>query len=93
MEYPNSYIKKCNALEEFKNKWYPTLEELFQLFREMPKNANKSDLQILSNIRIAMSNACCNRFLSTQSIHDLFIIAYAREKHGLDWFDSQGKFK
>ena len=90
-DYPSSYIIKCNATEEFKNK-NPSLEELFLAFKNISKNKNKNDLKVISCLRIAMAQACCTSFLEKQSVWDLFLIAYMYEKHKKEWHSSKSQW-
>lgn len=100
MENPNidmnnrheKYIQMCNATEEFKGQ-DPTLDNIIEKLRELPKHTREktSDLQILSNLRIAISQSCCQSYLGKLSISELFLVGYMKLK-GYEWYDNQGKW-
>lgn len=91
-DFKPSYIKKCSKIEEFNFQPIP-LGELFQKYKTtVPKNSTKTDFKMLSSLRIAMSNACCDKYLQQQSIHDMFLIGYMKEKYGKDWYEDRASW-
>lgn len=90
-EYNESFLKKCRAIPEFDNH-IPTIENLFQSLKKDPRYKDKSEYDLLSNLRIAMNKACCDKYLRQQPIMDCFIIGYMKLKYGQDWYEDRNKF-
>ena len=86
--FKKSYIKKCDALLIKPL----TQDELVELCKELPKYRKKSYIQMLSHFRISLSRMCCNSFLETQSMNDLWIMFYMKEKEGKMWNEGQHKW-
>lgn len=80
----NAYINKCKKA----NLEPKSLDEWFKLFRELyPKD---TDCQLLSRIRIGMSQCACNSFLQKQDIYTLFLMSYMLLKHNKRWDNKEG---
>lgn len=91
--YPKSYIDKIKSAKDYLKTEEPlSLDELFKLFKSSKKYENKNDLQILSNLRIASSNACCNSYLQKQSIWEIFLIAYMYENFKKEYHSGKGQW-
>ena len=85
--FSKSYIKKCKTLNI-----YPlTQDDLVELCKELPKYKKKTYLQLLSNFRIGVSKMCCDSYLETQTLNDLWLMFYVSEKSG--WFWNEGSDK
>ena len=73
--------------------WLPTLEQLIELVREIPRYKNESDLNLLSKMRVCISNACCSSFLKHQSMYDFWLIMWYQEKFKFDWYEGRNEWK
>lgn len=92
MTFPQSYIIKCNATEEFKNK-YPTLDEWQVIIRTVSQLKNITDYELLSKLRIGIAQSCCDGYLRTQTIYDYYIIWYMHVKYDKSWYNGAGQWK
>ena len=83
--FNKTYLKKCTAL-----KINPlTQDELVHLCKQLPKYKKKTYLQLLSHFRIGLQKMCCDSYLRTQTLNDLWLMFYIKEKDGRIW--SEGK--
>ena len=91
-ELPETYLKKCNKIEEFKTN-PPNLQELYDICKALPRFVSSKDLDFLSKMRICISNLCCNSYLKNQSMYDFWLMFYMKEKYGLEWFEQCNAWK
>ncbi len=86
--FPNSYLKKCKALiiEPL------TQDDLVELCKALPKYQKKDYLQLLSHFRIGLQRMCCDNYLRTQSLNDLWLMFYIKEKDGRFWDEGKNKW-
>jgi len=89
MTYAKSYIKKCKALK------IPPLsqDDLVEMCKVLPKYEDKSYLKLLSCFRVTLSKMCCDSYLNTQTLNDLWLMFYIRETQGKLWFEGSNKWK
>jgi hypothetical protein len=86
--FSKSYIKKCEALC-----MKPLIQdELVELCKNLPKYRKKTYLQLLSHFRISLGKMCCDSYLETQTLNDLWIMFYMNEKEGKIWYESKRKW-
>lgn len=86
--FPNTYIKKCNALM-----WEPLIQDdLVELCKNLPKFKDKTYLELLSYFRIGLGKMCCKKYFNTQSLNDLWLMFYMHEKHGKKWYEGKNKW-
>ncbi len=84
--FSKSFIKKCDALMITPL----TQDELVELCMALPKyKRKKTYLQLLSHFRIGLGNMCCDSYLATQTLNDLWLMFYIYEKDGRIW--NEGK--
>lgn len=86
--FSNSYVKKCKAL----NLKPMTQDEIVELCKKLPKYQKKSYLQLLSNFRIGLQRMCCESYLETQTLNDLWLMFYIFEKSGWIWIEGRGEW-
>lgn len=83
--FSKSYTKKCDALMI-----KPLIQDdLVELCKNLPKYQKKTYLQLLSNFRIALSKMCCQSYLDTQTLNDLWLMFYINEKDGRIWNEAK----
>ena len=92
MDYPVSFLKKCAATPEFINNT-PSLDQLVELCKSIPKFKEISDLKLISKMRISISNQCCDKYLNHQTIYDFFLLFYMDEKYGKNWYEGANEWK
>lgn len=86
--FSDSYLKKCNALGILPK----TQDELVELCKILPKYKDKSYLNLLSHFRIAIGKMCCDSYLETQTLNDLWIMFYMLEVEGKVWYDGKNEW-
>lgn len=79
--FSKSYLKKCSAL----NISPMTQDQLVDLCKELPKHEKKTYLQLLSHFRIGLQRLCCDSYLRTQDMNELWLIFYIKETQNLIW--------
>ncbi len=89
MIFSKSYIKKCKAL----NIDPLTQDELVELCMALPKfKKKKTYLQLFSHFRIGLQRLCCDSYLDTQNMHELWLIFYIKETQNLIWDEGTAKW-
>ncbi len=86
--FSESYLKKCRVLiiEPL------TQDDLVELCKNLPKYRKKNYLQLLSHFRIGLQRMCCDSYLRTQSMNDLWLMFYIKEKDGRFWDEGKSKW-
>ena len=79
--FSKSYQKKCSAL----NILPLTQDQLVDLCKQLPKYKKKTYLQLFSHFRIGLQRLCCDSYLRTQNMHELWLIFYVKETQDLIW--------
>jgi len=69
-----------------------TQDDLVELCKNLPKYKNKTYLQLLSHFRIGLGRMCCDNYLKSQSLNDLWIMFYIFEKDGRTWFEGKNNW-
>jgi len=83
-----SYIKKCKAL-----RINPLIQDdLVKSCKSLPKYKNKTYLQLLSYFRIGISKMYCESYLETQTLNDLWLMFYMKEKGNQIWYEEKNKW-
>lgn len=86
--FNKSYLKKCKVL-----KMEPiTQDKLVYLCKQLPKYQKKTNLQLLSHFRIRLQKMCCDSYLNTQSLNDLWLMFYIFEKDGKTWDEGKSQW-
>lgn len=92
-----SYIKKCQvAIDLCQLKWKqcPSQEELQIELKDLPKYQKKTWLQLISCMRVTLQKNYCDKFLNAQTINDIWILFYMKEKYNKLWYEcSKGYWK
>jgi len=87
--FSKSYLKKCDVLGINPL----TQDELVELCKNLPKYKKKTYLQLLSNFRIGIQKICCESYLATQDLNELWLMFYNYEKdeknNGKSWKELQ----
>ena len=79
--FSKSYQKKCSAL----NILPLTQDQLVDLCKDLPKYKKKTYLQLFSHFRIGLQRLCCDSYLKTQNMHELWLIFYIKETQNKIW--------
>jgi len=79
--FKKSYLKKCESLMIDPL----TQDDLVELCKALPKYKKKTYLQLLSYFRIGLGKMCCDSYLVTQTLNDLWLMFYIYEKDGRIW--------
>lgn len=70
-----------------------TQDELVELCMALPKyKRKKTYLQLLSNFRIGLARMCCDSYLATQTLNDLWLLFYIFEKDGMIWNEGKNRW-
>jgi len=86
--FKKQYIKKCDALCMSPL----TQDDIVELCKCLPKYKKKTYLQLLSHFRIELQKMCCESYLATQTLNDLWLMFYMHEKDGKVWNEGKNKW-
>ena len=86
--FSKSYLKKCSAL----NIDSLTQDQLVDLCKQLPKYKKKTYLQLLSHFRIGLQRLCCDSYLRTQTMQELWLIFYIKETQNKTWNEGNAKW-
>lgn len=86
--YSKSYLKKCDILiiEPLSQ------DDLVELCKALPKYEKKTYLQLLSYFRIGLQKMYCDSYLNTQTLNDLWLMFYIKEKDGRMWDEGKSQW-
>ena len=62
-----------------------TIDELVELCKNLTKYKKKSYLQLLSHFRIGLQRLCCDSYLRSQDMNELWLLFYIKETQNLIW--------
>lgn len=84
------YIEMFNKSDIVNAGWQdietpPTQSQLQKLFKNLKPYRNKSNLDLLSEMRIALGHAGCSSCLQQQSMEGLWLIAYMFKAYNKRW--------
>ena len=90
---------KCRASKELQDLkpsgvdfWYPTVDELISLVKDLPNLKNVDDYHLLSKFRIGIAQVCCDNYLRLQTMADFWILYWMKQKTGKEWNNGVGKW-
>lgn len=86
--FSKSYQKKCTAL----NILPKTQDELVEMCKQLPKYKKKTYLQLLSHFRIGLQRLCCDSYLRTQNMNELWLLFYVKETQNKKWDEGNSKW-
>ena len=69
-----------------------TIDELVELCKNLTKYKKKSYLQLLSHFRIGLQRLCCDSYLRSQDMNELWLLFYIKETQNLIWNEGSSKW-
>jgi len=67
-------------------------DDLVELCKNLPKYKKKTYIQLLSHFRIGLGRMCCDPYLRSQTLNDLWLMFYIYEKDGKIWNEATRKW-